>query len=204
VAATAGIQRPTQSLGVNSITWGLAFFDANLDGWEDLYAASGPIWTDDVLPNQLFVNAGGGRFLDLSAPSGAADPGISRGVALADYDRDGLMDVFVVNQDGAPHLYRNVTPVDGRHWLELDTVGTTSNRDGCGALVTVVAGGATLLRQVLCGSTGLSSGSDPALHLALGSASRATRIVVQWPSGTRQVLRGVRADRLVTITEPVR
>src|SRR6185503_2671189 len=85
-------------------------------------------------------------------------------------DRDGLMDFYVVDQKGSPRLYHNVTQASGRHWLEVDTIGTASNRDGCGARLTLVVGRAKLLREVLCGSTSLSSGSDASVHFGLGTA----------------------------------
>ena len=87
-------------------------------------------------PNELFVNDGtGDTFLDVSAATGADDTGDSKGVAFADYDRDGDIDLFVVDQGGAPQLLRNDTPRGSNHWLEVDTVGTSSDRDGCGARV---------------------------------------------------------------------
>src|SRR5207247_1235789 len=98
VATAARVDRPWQDARTPSITWGLAFADLNLDGWEDLYVAAGPLVSPSIpLPNEILVNDGSGRFLDLSAGSGADDPGTSRGMAFADYDRDGRMDLFVVN-----------------------------------------------------------------------------------------------------------
>ena len=83
-------------------------------------------------PNMLFANDGTGqRFLDVSALSGADDVLESKGVAVADYDGDGAIDMFVVNQAGSPRLYRNVTPRAFRHWLLVDLTGYQSNRDGC-------------------------------------------------------------------------
>lgn len=202
VAATARVERPFLSAGLHSITWGLSFYDFNLDTWEDLYAAAGTIYGSTPQPNQLFVSDTHAKFLDLSAPSGADDPGLSRGVAFADYDRDGLMDFYVVDQKGSPRLYHNVTQATGRHWLEVDTIGTASNRDGCGARLTLVVGRAKLLREVLCGSTSLSSGSDATVHFGLGTAATVTRLIVEWPSGARQVLRNVAADRVLALTEP--
>src|SRR5439155_10457827 len=120
----------------------------------------------------------------LSAPSGAAEPGVSRGVAFADYDRDRLMDLYVVDQLGSPRLYHNVTPITGNHWLEVRTVGTSSNRDGCGARVTLTAGTAKLLREVLCGSVSLASGADPTVHFGVVTATTVT-LTVLWPSGAR-------------------
>jgi hypothetical protein len=207
--AAAGIARPTQDSSYDSITWGGGFADFNLDGWEDLYLAAGnfqrsPGTPVGVQPNELYVNDGAGRFLDVSAATGAADPGDSKGVAFADYDGDGRMDMFVVDQGGAPHLYRNVTPPGANHWLEVDTVGAVSNRDGCGArVVATLAGGATLTREVSCGSTSVGSGSQRTVHFGLGSAPTVDRLQVVWPSGTHQTLDHVSADRVVTIQEPL-
>jgi hypothetical protein len=205
VAAYARVGRAIQRADVPSITWGTAFFDLNLDGWEDLYFAEGP--TDirrGNWENQLFVNDTKGRFLDLSVPSGAADAGFSRGVAFADYDRDGRVDLYVVNQTGTPRLYRNVTAKGGHHWLEVDLVGTASNRDACGAQLVLTAARKSMMRQVFCGSTSLASGSDATAHFGLGRATRVSRLVVRWPSGRRQVLRNLKVDRLMTVREPRR
>jgi hypothetical protein len=206
VAGPAGMSRPDQRLDQKSVTWGAVFSDLDNDGWEDLYFAAGFLeaYPDDVIGpqhNELFVNAGNGKFLDLSAPSLADDVGQSRGVALADFDRDGRVDVYVVNQAGSPRLYRNVTPIGNRHWLEVDTIGTVSNRDGCGARLILTAGGVSMLREVFCGSTSVSSGSDSTVHFGLGPATRVAQLVIEWPSGTRQVLRNLEADRLLKVTE---
>jgi hypothetical protein len=203
VAAAAGVDRPYQNLSQRSVTWGLAFADLNLDGWEDLYVVGGALMVDsEVQPNALFVGRDS-RFLDLSAPSRANDSAMGRGLALADFDRDGRMDLFVVNRGGPTRLYRNVTRKAGQHWLEVDTVGTTSNRDGCGARVVArVDKDTRLIREVFCGSVGLSSGSDSVVHFGLGDVKRLRRLIIEWPSGTVQVLRKIRADRLLTVLEP--
>src|SRR5207244_12769794 len=119
----------------------------------------------------------------------------------ADSDRDGRRDAYVVNRLGSPILYRNTTATSG-HWLEVDLTGTASNRDGCGARLILTAGGTRQLREVFCGSVGLSSGSDTVVHFGLGAEGSADRVVIDWPSGRRQVLRKVTADRLVSIVEP--
>ncbi len=208
-AAALGVDRPLQQAGSLAVTWGTAFYDFNLDGWEDLYLPAGNIIQYEgapLQPNELYVNDGAGtRFFDLSAPSGAADPGDSKGVAYADYDGDGDTDLFVVNEGGAPRLYENVTPRGGNHWLEVDTVGTRSNRDGCGAHLLVTLGdGSSMIREVFCGSTSISSGSQKAVHFGLGAATRVTGLEVLWPSGVRQELHDVEVDRMVTVTEPER
>jgi hypothetical protein len=202
VAADVHAARPWQNAAVHSVTWGLAFYDFNLDGWEDLYAAAGSIADTTPQPNELFVSDGQGRFLDLSALGGAADDTTSRGVAFADYDGDGLVDFYVLDQWGSPRLYRNITPVTGLHWLEVSTVGTISNRDGCGAKLIASAGGVRMLREVFCGSTSLSSGSDSTVQFGLGSATTIAKLVILWPSGNRQVLRNIAPDQRIVVTEP--
>jgi hypothetical protein len=201
VSAASGVERPYQTADLVSVTWGMGFADLNLDGWEDLFVAGGNLGNRLEQSNQLFVNAGDGTFLDLSAPSGTADQFVTRGVAFVDYDRDGRIDLYTINQDGSPVLYRNVTPVDGLHWLEVDTAGGTSNRDGCGARLTLTVAGTKLLRQVLCGSS-LGTGSDPTVHFGLGGAKSASKLVIEWPSGKRQVIRNLVVDGLLTVTEP--
>jgi enediyne biosynthesis protein E4 len=204
----AGVARAHQRAGTDAITWGLGFYDLDLDGWEDLYLAAGNFLKPygaavGVQPNELYVSDGtGAGFLDVSAATGADDPGESKGVAFADYDGDGDVDLFVVNQDGSPRLYANVTETTG-HWLEVDTVGTRSNRDGCGAAVVATVGGAPLTRLVTCGSTSVASTNQSAVHFGLGPATTVDRLEVRWPSGAVQVLDDVDVDQLVTVQEEV-
>ena len=206
-AAFARIQRPAVQDAEKAITWALEFHDLNLDGWEDLYVTGGLLQNTTSFaaaqPDAVFVNSGGGRFLDLSAPSGADDPRIGRGAAFADYDGDGRVDVYVVNQGEMPALYRNVTPRRRQHWLQVDTEGTISNRDGCGArLIASLSRTVGLLRHVHCGSTGFASGSDPTVHFGLGATTTVRRLVIVWPSGRRQVLQDITADRRIVVREP--
>ena len=207
--AAAGIGRPTQETTVESVTWGLAFYDLNLDGWEDLYIPAGNLVEPDegpapAQPNELFLNDGtGAGFLDVSAVTGAADPDESKGAAFADYDSDGDIDVFVVNQGGQPRLYRNVTPTGASHWLQVDPVGTLSNRDGCGARLTLTTESGKMTRLVSCGSTGVASGNQRAAHFGLGPSSAILALEIRWPSGIVQEVRDIEVDRLVVVKEPV-
>jgi hypothetical protein len=200
MASRDGAARAHQNAGTRAVTWGLTFADLNLDGWEDLFVAAGEILDFPVQPNEVFTNAGDGTFLDFSALSGANDPFSGRGIAVADYDHDGLLDVYVVNRNGQPILYHNVTPATG-HWLELHLTGTVSNRDACGARLLITAGGTQQLRVVMCG-TALSSGADPTVHVGLGDATTASRVDITWPSGRHQVLRNVAGDQYLAVVEP--
>lgn len=207
VAKAARVDRPTAGADRRSVTWGLDFHDLNNDGWLDLYVTNGGLKEDsypvDTMDHELFVNSWDGKFLDLSAPSGALGPGIGRGVAFGDYDRDGRVDLFVVQQDGMPILYHNDTPLGDHHWLEVRLFGTQSNHDACGARITAtLAGGTRLLRGVFCGSTSFGSGNDPAVHFGLGTAAEATQLQIVWPNGLTQTVLGPFVDELVTIVEP--
>ncbi len=109
------------------------------------------------------------------------------------------MDVVVTAVDEVALLLRNDTASPG-HYLQVRLIGRKSNRDGVGARVTLVAGGRRWIDERMGGGSYLSS-NDPRLHFGLGSAAKAERIEVAWPSGTRDVLLDVAADRIVTITE---
>jgi hypothetical protein len=202
VAPTAKIDRRSGQISDQvPVTWGTSFYDFNLDGWEDLYFAAANFYTaidtsNRPQPNELFVNKHDGTFVDMSRASGAADNGASKGLAFADYDRDGRMDIFVVNQNGTPHLYRNLTPMGDRHWLEVNPVGTRSNRDGCGARMILKTKAGSQLREVFCGA------NQHAVLFGLGTQTAVISLTITWPSGVKQVLRNVKIDRMLGAVEP--
>ena len=109
------------------------------------------------------------------------------------------MDVLVTALDEPALLLRNDTPSDG-HWVKVRLVGKRSNRDGVGARLRLKAGELAQIRERKGGGLYLSS-SDPRLHVGLGEADRVDVLEIRWPSGTRDVLRDVAADRTVTIEE---
>jgi enediyne biosynthesis protein E4 len=198
VGVVAGVARPDQDARTFAFTWGLGFFDFNLDAHQDLFVAAGSLQGGPNQPDQVFTGGPSSSFLDLSAPSGAADPAVGRGVSFADYDRDGLVDAYVVNVNGSPTLLRNTT-VTGGHWLEVQLTGTASNRDACGARVVLAWDGGTQARWVLCGSS-LGAGDDRVLHFGGVGAGDYT-LTVWWPSGLRQTVAETGTDRLVSLIE---
>ena len=192
------------------VSWGTVFFDYDNDGYEDLYVASGFLDTDDInrreQPNLLFRNDGAGGFEDVSAISGAADWGTGRGVAYADFDGDGCLDLFLVNMGrsaamGEPaRLYHNRC-VWGNNWLTVKTVGTASNRDGIGARITLTANGRAQIREIAAGSSNSSQNMLP-VHFGLGQAKVVDELRIKWPSGTLQTLRDVAPNQVLTVVEP--
>ena len=192
-----------------TLTFGCFFFDFDLDGRPDVFAANGHV-ADDVervqarityaQPPQLFHNAGRGRFEEVSAPDTALGvPQVGRGAAYADFDRDGDLDVLVTANGGPPRLLRNDGGNENRA-LRIRTVGTTSNRDGIGARIDVTAGGETRWQVVKTGSSYLSQSELP-VTFGLGGRTRADSVVVTWPSGAVDRLGAVPADRAITVEE---
>ena len=192
------------------VAWGAVFFDYDNDSDEDLYVVSGWIRQDPRQPdppdhlkeqgNLLLRNNGDGTFADVSSQSGAADRGIGRGGVFLDYNGDGCLDMFVANLGQRAKLFENLCQ-SGNNWLIVETVGTRSNRDGIGARVSVVAGGATQIREIAGGRSSMGQNMRAA-HFGLGKATSAEFVLVRWPSGQVQTVTDVAANQLITITEP--
>jgi hypothetical protein len=206
-AAVAGIGR----LSLLTLTFACFFFDYDLDGWLDIFAANGHV-ADDIeavqkrvtyaQPPHLFHNIGRGRFEETARQSGRAlqEAVVARGAAYGDYDNDGDLDLVISTNGGRARLLRN----DGgsaNHFLTVRTAGTLSNRDGIGARVTVkIPGTVTLSRTVKSGSSYLSQSQLP-VTFGLGSASGVERVDVEWPSGRKDALTNVRTNQTITIQE---
>lgn len=191
------------------LSWGTKLFDVDNDGDRDAFVASGHLESDvevyenTTFPqrNQLFLNDGAGHFTEHEVDEGdaLAVRQVSRGAAFGDIDDDGDVDILVANVADRPQLLRNDTA--GGHWLRLHLTGTASNRSAVGARATIVAGTHRAAAEVTTGASYLSQG-DLRLHFGLGAATRVDTIHVVWPSGTRQVLTGIDADRQIDIVEP--
>ncbi|MFN2596644.1 MAG: CRTAC1 family protein [Pyrinomonadaceae bacterium] len=137
--------------------------------------------------NCLFVNAGAGQFVDVARPTGTDCVKDSRGVAVADFDRDGRLDVVINNNNETPTVYLN--NLKAGNAVEVRLVGRRSNRDAVGAVVRLTAAGKTMTRQVEAGS-GYASQSMLPVHFGLGQASAIDAIEIRWPSGRVQRIEG--------------
>jgi Na+-translocating ferredoxin:NAD+ oxidoreductase RnfD subunit len=183
--------------------WGVSWVDLDLDANLDVVVANGAIpvtdLTRDAEPVQVFESLAAqgraGSFEDAgrSVGVGAGPLVIGRGLAAADYDNDGDVDVAINSIGGPLVLLRN----DGAsgHWLEVE-LGALSP----GARVTaVLPSGRTLVREVQAGSSYLSS-EDPRVHFGLGRVRRLRELVVRYPDGHEIRLQDVAADRVVVLT----
>ena len=193
--------------------WSNAIVDLDNDGWKDLYVARSNVIDNVALfaqrqygeSNTVFRNLGTGRFQDVTTTTGPSfqTPAVNRGAAFGDLDNDGRMDLVVNVLNGAAKVFHNTTR-SGNHWLLLKLTGTRSNRMGIGARIRVTAVDGAVQYNHATTSTGYASSSDPRVHFGLGASRTAKEIQILWPSGVKQVLKDVAADRVLEVTEPRR
>jgi hypothetical protein len=205
VTATAGLSILTS----RSTAWGVGVFDFDNDGNKDLFTANSDILDNAMelahrpfaLPNRVFRNKGSLAFEDLSSKAGTSFSVAAphRGAGFGDLNNDGKIDAVVTVLNGPPEIWMNRSS-SGHHWIILKLVGVRSNRDGLGTQVKVTT---PLGTQYNHATTALSynSSSDKRVHFGLGSASVVDTIELTWPSGIKQVLKNVKADQILTVTE---
>jgi enediyne biosynthesis protein E4 len=204
VSLEAGMGRNSRFVG-----WGCGFFDFDNDGWPDLLLVNGHAFPEvdslkiDIQYREraILYRNDHGKFIDISESAGPAiqERHSSRGLAFADYDNDGSVEVIVNNQNEAPALLR-LARKPSNHWIEVKLEGVKSNRSAIGARVRVTAGGFVQTAEVRSGGSYLSQ-SDLRLHFGLGGAAKVDRIEISWPGGGTQTETGLAADRIVAIRE---
>src|SRR5438552_8122697 len=208
---------PSSTVGRSSLlslSFGLFFFDYDLDGFEDLFVANGHIEPDInriqpqvsyAEPPLAFHNEGHGKFTDVSKQLGFTRPLVARGAAFADIDNDGAPDILLTTNGGPAYLFHN-TGGTRNNAIRIRTVGTRSNRDGIGAVVRVQAintPNAVAWQTVHSGSSYCSQ-SELTLTFGLGSAEQADMVEILCPSGHRDIVTNVKANATYTIQEGVK
>jgi hypothetical protein len=205
VSSAAGLSALTS----HSTAWGVGIFDFDNDGNKDLFTANSDILDNAMelahrpfaLPDQVFRNRGNMTFEDLSSKAGRAFsvPAPHRGAAFGDLNNDGKIDVVVTVLNGPPEIWMNRSS-NRNHWIILKLVGVKSNRDGLGTKVKVTTALGAQYNQATT-AVSYNSSSDKRVHFGLGSAGIVDSIELTWPSGIRQVLKSIKADQILTVTE---
>ena len=192
------------------VTWGIGSVDFDNDGDRDIFVACGHL--QDMIErydnietyfqeNVLLMNAGEGKFTDVSKDSG---DGMkvklsSRGAVFGDLDNDGDVDVVILNSRREPTVLRNDSR-NSNHWLDVVLHGVKTNRDGVGARVKVVAGDLTQVDEVHSGR-GYQSHYGMRLHFGLGKRDHIDRVEVRWIGGASDIFENIAVDTLITLTE---
>ena len=214
-------------LGIASTdwTWSVKFGDLDLDGWQDIYFTNGMIramnHSDHVVPaeqmagrhqwefykdrperpekHRAYRNDGHLHFTDVSDAWGLGREAITYGCAMADFDRDGDLDLVEVNLNEPPTLLRNRSA--GGHAVTFRLRGASGNPQALGARVDITTASGRQMR-LLSPVTGYHSQNEAALHFGLGPDVRVVRAEIRWPRGQVQVLTDLPADHVHEVKEP--
>jgi len=188
-----------------SLSFGLFFFDYDLDGQGDLFVANGHIEPDiaRIQPQVtyaqtplLFRNQGGSRFQEVGKQMGFTRKMVARGAAYGDIDNDGRLDILLATNGGPAYLFRNATGTSNNA-IRIKAVGTRSNRDGIGAVVKINGSSWQMVRS----GSSYCSQSELTLTFGLGKAAQADTVEITWPSGQKDTLRNLQANATYTIEE---
>jgi hypothetical protein len=207
----AGAARITRATML-PLTFGLRFADLDLDRFSDLVLGNGHIEPDiqrveaDVSfaqPPILLQNNGRGQFTDVTGLVGGGfeQPIVARGIATADIDRDGDLDVVIATNGGAARLFRNDVDAAAAGWVRLRLEGAAPNTGALGATVQVYVGDSAQRFIVTTSSSYLSQSETNPVLAGLGGASAADSVVVVWPGGATTRLGTVAASEEITVFE---
>ena len=200
-------------MSAQSLTFACFFFDYNLDGLPDIFAANGHV-SDDISvvqptvkyaqPPHLFHNKGRKKFEEVTSRLGRAlnRAIVGRGAAYGDYDNDGDLDLLLTTNNGAARLLRNEN-ANQNDLLRVRTVGAKANRDGIGAKVVVkTSKGRTVSGMVRTGSSYVSQSELP-LTFGLGKPEEGTTLTLEitWPGGQKDRIADIKPNVSIVVQE---
>ncbi len=199
----------TRKVGLDRVilAMGAGFGDLDNDGWLDCYFGTGTPEYQSLLPNRMFRNDRGRRFLDVTASGGFGQLQKGHAISFADFNRDGGQDIFEVLGGAFPgDSYTSVlleNPGHGNHWLGLKLEGVASNRSAIGSRVRVDIDSPTGPRSIFrVVNSGTSFGDSPLeLHIGLAQASVAREVQIRWPAGDVVTLKNLAADQAYHLKE---
>jgi hypothetical protein len=202
-------------IGLDFVKFGTTLFDYDNDGCPDIVITTGSTVQEEKDPTKLiamrpllFWNAGPERgFFETSQVAGPYFRGtyVGRGLATADYDNDGGVDIFLNNFGGKAALLHNVGG-NKKNWLDLHVVGVKSNTSAVGARLRALVGGAIEVQEIGAQPSYIS-GNSPFAHFGLGTHASLDSVEIRWPSGLRQMLYKLSANQRLLVVEgkdPVR
>ena len=193
---------------IKQIGWGTALFDYDNDGDLDIFVTNGSTFQElqnpEVLIPQtdaLYRNNGNGTFTDVSESTkiAALPARVGRGATFGDYDNDGDVDIFIVNNHAPPTLLRN----DGgnrNRWIHVELVGTKANRNAIGAKIQLITADRTQIREIYAGDSYMSSNSFIA-EFGVGNATQIETLRVTWLNGETEALHNIPANQRVRVTQ---
>jgi len=185
--------------------WGISCNagDVNNDGWEDMFVTNG--FDPGTSANVLFVNNGDKTFTDATATLESGGLFDGRGVAFADYDNDGDVDLVVTSDAPEPNRFWRNDSVTANRWVTFTLEGSCSNRSAIGARIEVTTDVRTTVKEV-SGGAGRGSFNSLPVEFGLGQAREIQAVSIRWPNGLEQDLdpRSVAIDAFNSVVEPVK
>lgn len=203
ISAPAGIDIQPQY----HFSWGNAFIDYDLDGWQDIMVSIGALSLfsgnpNNEQPNMFFRNNGDSTFTEMASTLGLADTRQSRSAIYGDYDNDGDLDLYVTNYEENCVLNKNNLN-NGKHWLKVHLSGTQSNQDGLGSKIKLTTPDGVIQYYETKSGSNLGGGDSPYAHFGLDDNTMISELEITWLSGEVQTMTNLNADQLYEVVEPL-